>query len=78
MSAKRTLSLLSGFSLAHPAARVAQGLRGFPAQEMAGGVFSFIAHFIMDRFEATIMESSLFMAVMGTGFASVLPWRCRF
>jgi MFS transporter, DHA1 family, tetracycline resistance protein len=72
-SAKRApLSLLSGLhSLAHAFQR--PGLRRvstvFLLQEMAwGGYFFFIPHFVMDRFDATITESSLFMAVMGIGF----------
>jgi DHA1 family tetracycline resistance protein-like MFS transporter len=66
------LSLLSGLhSLAHAFQR--PGLRRvstvFLLQEMAwGAYFFFIPHFVMDRFDATITESSLFMAVMGIGF----------
>jgi predicted MFS family arabinose efflux permease len=33
-----------------------------------GAYFFFIPHFVMDRFNATITDSSLFMAVMGIGF----------
>lgn len=72
-SAKRTpLSLLSGL---HSLAQAFQrpGLRRVSAvfllQEMAwGAYFFFVPHFIMDRFDATITDSSLFMAVMGVGF----------
>jgi MFS transporter, DHA1 family, tetracycline resistance protein len=72
-AAKRTpLSLLSGIhSLAHAFQR--PGLRRvstvFLLQEMAwGAYFFFIPHFVMDRFDASITDSSLFMAVMGIGF----------
>jgi MFS transporter, DHA1 family, tetracycline resistance protein len=66
------LSLLSGLhSLVHAFQR--SGLRRVSAvfllQEMAwGAYFFFIAHFIMDRFDATMTDASLFMAVMGIGF----------
>jgi MFS transporter, DHA1 family, tetracycline resistance protein len=41
----------------------------FLLQEMAwGAYFFFIAHFLMDRFDASITDASLFMAVMGIGF----------
>ena len=66
------LSLLSGLhSLAHAFQR--SGLRRVSAvfllQEMAwGAYFFFIAHFVMDRFDASITDASLFMAVMGIGF----------
>lgn len=66
------ISLLSGLhSLAHAFQR--PGLRKVSAvfllQEMAwGAYFFFVPHFIMDRFDATITDSSLFMAVMGVGF----------
>ena len=66
------LSLLSGLhSLAHAFQR--PGLRKVSAvfllQEMAwGAYFFFVPHFVMDRFDATITDSSLFMAVMGVGF----------
>jgi MFS transporter, DHA1 family, tetracycline resistance protein len=70
---KRTpLSLLSGLhSLAHAFQR--PGLRRvssvFLLQEMAwGAYFFFVAHFIMDRFDASVTDASLFMAVMGIGF----------
>jgi MFS family permease len=72
-SAKRApISLLSGLhSLAHAFQR--PGLRRistvFLLQEMAwGAYFFFVPHFVMDRFGATITDSSLFMAVMGIGF----------
>jgi MFS transporter, DHA1 family, tetracycline resistance protein len=72
-SKERTpLSLVSGLhSLAHAFQK--PGLRRVSAvfllQELAwGAYFFFTAHFIMDRFEATVTESSLFMAVMGIGF----------
>ncbi len=66
------LSLLSGLhSLAHAFQR--SGLRRvstvFLLQEMAwGAYFFFVAHFLMDRFDATMTDASLFMAVMGIGF----------
>jgi MFS transporter, DHA1 family, tetracycline resistance protein len=66
------LSLLSGLhSLAHAFQR--SGLRRVSAvfllQEMAwGAYFFFIAHFVMDRFDASMTDASLFMAVMGVGF----------
>ena len=70
---KRTpLSLLSGLhSLAHAFQR--PGLRRvssvFLLQEMAwGAYFFFVAHFVMDRFDASVTDASLFMAVMGIGF----------
>jgi MFS transporter, DHA1 family, tetracycline resistance protein len=70
---KRTpLSLLSGLhSLVHAFQR--PGLRRvssvFLLQEMAwGAYFFFVAHFVMDRFDATVTDASLFMAVMGIGF----------
>jgi MFS transporter, DHA1 family, tetracycline resistance protein len=70
---KRTsLSLLSGMhSLAHAFQR--PGLRRvssvFLLQEMAwGAYFFFVAHFVMDRFDASVTDASLFMAVMGIGF----------
>lgn len=72
-SKKRTpLSLASGLhSLAHAFQR--PGLRRVSAvfllQELAwGAYFFFIPHFVMDRFDATITDASLFMAVMGVGF----------
>jgi DHA1 family tetracycline resistance protein-like MFS transporter len=72
-SQKRTpLSLLSGLhSLAHAFQR--PGLRRvssvFLLQEMAwGAYFFFVAHFVMDRFDATVTDASLFMAIMGIGF----------
>jgi MFS transporter, DHA1 family, tetracycline resistance protein len=66
------LSLLSGlYSLAHAFQR--PGLRRvstvFLLQEMAwGAYFFFVAHFIMNRFDASVTDASLFMAVMGIGF----------
>jgi MFS transporter, DHA1 family, tetracycline resistance protein len=70
---KRTpLSLLSGLhSLVHAFQR--PGLRRvssvFLLQEMAwGAYFFFVAHFVMDRFDASVTDASLFMAVMGIGF----------
>ena len=66
------LSLLSGLhSLVQAFQR--SGLRRvsgvFLLQAMAwGAYFFFIAHFIMDRFDATMTDVSLFMAVMGIGF----------
>jgi MFS transporter, DHA1 family, tetracycline resistance protein len=71
-SKRAPLSLLSGIhSLAHAFQR--PGLRRvstvFLLQEMAwGAYFFFIPHFVMDRFDASITDSSLFMAVMGIGF----------
>jgi len=66
------LSFLSGLhSLMHAFQR--PGLRRvstvFLLQEMAwGAYFFFVAHFIMDRFDASVTDASLFMAVMGIGF----------
>jgi len=66
------LSLTSGLlSLVHAFRR--PGLRRvslvFLLQELAwGAYFFFIPHFIMDRFDVTGTNASLFMAVMGIGF----------
>jgi DHA1 family tetracycline resistance protein-like MFS transporter len=66
------LSLTSGLlSLVHAFRR--PGLRRvslvFLLQELAwGAYFFFVPHFVMDRFDVTGTNASLFMAVMGIGF----------
>ena len=57
---------------------LARSLLGFPTQSLArGAYFFFIAHFIMDSFDVTTTNVSLFMSLMGVGpcisFAFAMP-----